>query len=275
MGDCPTELRRPSDARGAKTERRSWHSRRALLGSLLLTAACSAEGDPFDELLSTLSPITETAAESVLFEVRDGDRAVGWGRMDFEAKPDASGGAYHLRQHFVFQTVPHQETIAATLEAVVDARFRPKRVRIEQAARDGESVAKAVDVLDVTDKGFQLGHVDDGGEPAVRMSGLPSRPFVVGIEYLLPRLPRERLDGATIVELDPQAGEVSLRKVKVIGLPRDRASIVVKDVDGEREATYTVDAKGHLEWIKQGTLTFSVCTVDRWETLRKQFPDVE
>ncbi|MEK7866771.1 MAG: hypothetical protein AAB434_08810 [Planctomycetota bacterium] len=251
-------------------------------GFLALTLACYAQtdtdppkADPFGDLLSTLPAITQAATEAATYEVREGERTVGWGRMDIETKPDASGGAYLLREHFVFQTVEGGETISATIEAEVDARFRPKRVLIEQAVKSGANFAKASDLLQAEERGFKMSHMDDGGEPILRSSGFPSRPYVVGIEFLLPKLAREKLDGAVIVELDPQAAQTSERKVRVFGLPQGRASIVVKDVDGEREATYTVDAKGQIEWIQQGTLVFRTCTVDRWEKLRKQFPDVE
>lgn len=250
---------------------------------IALCVPCAAQGqkppeaDPFAELLSTLPAIGEAWAESELIEIRNGDRTVGWGRMDIEAKPDASGGFYLLRERFVIQMFEGKETVSARLEAEVDARFRPRKVTIVQVVSDGKSTARSTDTLETTSNGFRLGHADDAGEPVFRMVGLPKRPFVVGIEYLLPRLPRDKLNGAVIVELDPQAGEVTERKVTVIGLPRGRASIQVKDVEGqgEREATYTVSASGRIDWIQQGTLVFSSCMVDRWEALRKKFPDVE
>ena len=249
---------------------------------ITLALACAAQNDsdppkadPFAELLSTLPAITQAATEAETYEIREGERTVGWGRMDIETKPDAAGGAYRLREHFVFQIVEGEETVAATIEAEVDARFRPKSVLIEQAVKEGASLGKSSDLLQADEGGFKMTHMEDGGEPILRAAGFPTRPYVVGIEFLLPRLPREKLDGAVIVELDPQAGQTSERKVKVIGLPQGRASIVVKDVDGEREATYTVDANGRIEWLQQGTLVFRTCTVDRWEKLRKQFPDVE
>lgn len=254
----------------------------AFLGSWFLCLACAAQGgtdppkaDPFAELLSHLPAIAQACTESVLVEIRDGERTVGWGRMDLEAKPDATGGAYLLREHFVFQPVEAGETISATTEADVDARFRPRRVLIEQAVKTGETLAKVSDLLQADETGFKMTHVEEEGEPLLRVAGFPTGAYVVGFEFLLPRLPREKLDGAIVAELDPQAGEAARWKVKVIGLPQGRASIVVKDVDGERERTFTVSAKGELEWIQQGTLVFRACTVERWEKLRKQFPDVE
>ncbi len=254
----------------------------AILGSLVLSLACAAQSDteppkadPFGELLSTLPAITQACTESETFEVREGERTVGWGRMDLETKPDASGGAYLLREHFVFQTIEGGETVAATIEAEVDARFRPKKVLIEQFVRTATSTMKSSDLLVADEDGFTMTHAEDEGAPIVRSSGLPTRAYVVGVEYLLPRLSLQKLDGAIIVELDPQAAQVAEWKVKVIGLPQGRASILVKDVDGEREKTFTFDAKGRLEWIQQGTLVFRTCTVDRWEKLRKQFPDGE
>ncbi|GEM_PF-6424982 len=254
----------------------------AILGSLALSLACAAQSDtpppkaaPFGELLSTLPAITQACTESETFEVREGERTVGWGRMDIETKPDASGGTYVLRQHFVLQPIEGEETVSVTTEAVVDARFCPKRVLIEQSVRTTSSTIKSSDLLQADEKGFKMSHAEDEGEPILRSSGLPTGPYVVGVEYLLPRLSLQKLDGAIIVELDPQAAQVSEWQVKVIGLPQGRASILVKDVDGEREKTFTFDAKGRLEWIQQGTLVFRTCTVDRWEKLRKQFPDVE
>ncbi len=249
----------------------------AAAGVLVLAMACAAQSDapppkdPFEALLDGLPAITEAAREAEMYDVEQEGKPIGWGRLDLEARPGEKAG-YGLHVHFLFAEA--HETVSASLTADVDARFRPTRVQIEQKVRTGEEIAWARDAMETTAEGLSLIHTEDQGEPMHRTAS-PTGPYIVGIEFLLPTLPRKSLDGATILELDPQAGEVQKRTVKVLPLPQGRAAYEVKDADGERKRQYGIDANGRLEWIEQAPFTFHHVEAGRWEELRKLFPDID
>ncbi len=244
---------------------------------LLLALSCAAQSDapppkdPFEALLDGLPAITEAARETETYDVEEEQKPIGWGRLDLEARPGEKAG-YGLHAHFVIVHGP--ETVSASLAADVDARFRPSRVMIEQKVKQGEQVGWGRDTMESTAEGLSLIHTEDEGEP-IRRAATPAGPYVVGIEFLLPRLPRKSLDGATILELDIQAGEVQKWTVKVLPLPQGRAAYEVKNAASDATRQYGVDANGRLEWMVQPPFTFHHVAVKRWDELRKQFPDID
>ncbi len=198
-----------------------------------------------DRMVKALPSPAQGEVSLLHFEIRDGEKAVGWSRLSLRALANRGEPAWDYL-HELSLSMPSGAVIRVHARAVLRADFSVVEISHERkgAGADGTRV-DIIESARMEGGRLHLRRVDDGVEET-RVASPPNGIAVTGLEFLLPRIARSAEAPFALRELDPADGSVSPVVISVLPGP-DRTTRIDTSRDGQTvDEYYLLDSDGAL-----------------------------